>query len=41
MLKELQILTQVLLGINDPKIIPDKVAICQQTHNVKPVPIKW
>ena len=27
-------------GTNDPKITPDKVAICQQTHNVQPVPIK-
>ena len=28
-------------GTNEPKIIPDKVAICQQTQSVPPVPIKW
>ena len=28
-------------GTNDPKIIPDRVAICQQTHIVQPVPIRW
>ena len=28
-------------GTNDPKIIPESVEICQQTHNVQPVPIKW
>ena len=28
-------------GTNDPKIMPDNVAICQQTHMVHPVPIRW
>ena len=29
------------IEIDDPKIIPDNVEICQQTHIVQPVPIKW